>query len=127
MAYEKLKQPLASPAVYAKRVAANLGIVGGLIAISLTWGMTGYHRLGPMAWPDAFANASMIMSGMGPLSDLKTNGGKIFEGVYALYSGLVLIICASLILGPVVHRFLHRLHLADEDEAGDDDSGRVET
>jgi hypothetical protein len=63
----------------------------------------------------------MIMSGMGPLSDLKTTGGKVFEGWFALYSGLFLIISASLILGPVVHRFLHRMHLADEDEDGDED------
>jgi hypothetical protein len=121
MAYERLSQPLASQAVYMKRVATNLGLTGSLMAVSLVVGMGGYRHLGPMGWDDAFANASMIMSGMGPLSDLKTAGGKVFEGAYALYSGLFLIISASLILGPVVHRFLHRMHLADEDESGDDD------
>jgi hypothetical protein len=123
MAYERLNQPLASQAVYMKRVATNLGMVGSLMLVSLAVGMGGYQQLGPMGWDDAFANASMIMSGMGPLSELKTPVGKVFEGAYALYSGLFLIISASLILGPVVHRFLHRMHLADEDESsGDDDS-----
>jgi ammonia channel protein AmtB len=122
MAYERLSQPLASRAVYMKRVATNLGLVGSLMVVSLVIGMGGYQHFGPMGWDDAFANASMIMSGMGPLADMKTNGGKLFEGAYALYSGLFLIISASLILGPVVHRFLHQMHLADEDESGGDDS-----
>ncbi len=124
MAYERLSQPLATRAVYMKRVAANLGLAGSLMLVSLVVGMGGYMHYGPMGWDDAFANASMIMSGMGPLADMKTTGGKLFEGAYALYSGLFLIISASLILGPVVHRFLHQMHLADEDESGDDDDSK---
>jgi ammonia channel protein AmtB len=122
MAYERLSQPMATRAVYLKRVATNLMLTGMLTVVSLIVGMGGYQQLGHMGLDDAFANASMIMSGMGPLSDLKTTGGKLFEGAYALYSGLFLIISASLILGPVVHRFLHQMHLADEDESGDDES-----
>jgi ammonia channel protein AmtB len=104
--------------MYQRRVAENLLLVFALTAVSLIAGMTGYKLLGEhLSWYDAFANASMILSGMGPLSDLKSNGGKLFEGTYALYSGLVLIVSASLILGPVAHRFLHKMHLADEDES----------
>jgi ammonia channel protein AmtB len=124
MAYERLTEPLAARSVYMKRVATNLGITGSLMLVSLAFGMAGYKTFGPMGWEDAFANASMIMSGMGPLADLKTASGKVFEGAYALYSGLFLIISASLILGPVVHRFLHQMHLADEDESGGDDQAK---
>ena len=120
MAYERLTETLATRAIYTKRVATNISITLALMFVSLAFGMCGYRVLGPMSWPDAFANASMILSGMGPLSDLKTDLGKVFEGAYALYSGLFLIISASLILGPVVHRFLHQMHLAEEDESGDD-------
>src|SRR5436190_1796973 len=56
-----------------------------------------------------------VMSGMGPLTELRTYGGKVFAGLYALYSGLFLIIAAGLLLAPLLHRFLHRLHL-DEDQ-----------
>lgn len=113
-----MHEPLATPGVFRRRVAENLMLVLGLTAVSLAVGMAGYKMLGDhMTWPEAFANASMILSGMGPLSDLKSSGGKLFEGAYALYSGLVLIISASLILGPVAHRFLHKMHLADEDES----------
>ena len=65
---------------------------------------------------DAFANASMILSGMGPLEPLKTTGGKLFAGAYALYSGLVLVMASGVVLAPIVHRMFHRFHL--EEDAG---------
>jgi hypothetical protein len=82
-----------------------------LIGVSLAGGMLGYRYLEGMEWIDAFANASMILSGMGPLSPLQTWGGKLFAGCYALYSGLTLIVATGIILAPVVHRVLHRFHL----------------
>lgn len=85
----------------------------GLICIllSLLLGMLGYHYYENMSWVDAFVNAAMILSGMGPLTALKTNGGKLFAGFYALFSGLVFIIILGVIFAPVVHRFFHKLHL----------------
>ena len=56
----------------------------------------------------------MILSGMGPLANPQTAGGKFFAGCYALYSGLVVIIVAGLIFAPVFHRFLHKFHIEDE-------------
>ena len=82
-----------------------------LIGISLLGGMCGYHFFEGLSWIDAFANASMILSGMGPLDAPKTDGGKIFAGCYALYSGLALILAAGLILAPMAHRILHRFHV----------------
>ena len=115
MAYERLKDPLAPPGVFFGRVLSNLVLVLALIAVSLAVGMWGYHDLERMSWIDAFANASMILSGMGPLGPLSTSAGKLFAGLYALYSGLFLIIAAGLLLAPLAHRFLHRMHLADDD------------
>ncbi len=73
--------------------------------------MAGYRHFEGMEWIDAFASASMILSGMGPLTPLQTSGGKLFAGLYALYSGLSLIAATSLILAPIVHRALHHFHL----------------
>jgi len=73
--------------------------------------MLGYRYFEGMAWIDAFANASMILSGMGPLNPLQSWGGKLFAGCYALYSGLALIVATGIILAPVIHRVLHRFHL----------------
>ena len=80
-------------------------------------GMAGYHYTEHMKWLDAFANASMIASGMGPLAPLQTVGGKLFAGFYALFCGIILIAAAGLILTPVFHRALHTLHIDDGDEA----------
>jgi hypothetical protein len=40
-----------------------------------------------------------------------TSGGKLFAGLYALYCGLAVIAVAGVMLAPVVHRFLHKLHV----------------
>jgi hypothetical protein len=112
--YEHLKQPLAPMPVFIRRLAANFVLVLVLIAVSLAVGMAGYHDLEGMSWIDAFANASMILSGMGPLGELHTTGAKLFAGLYALYSGLFLIIAAGIVLAPLLHRLLHGMHLADE-------------
>lgn len=113
--FETAKEPVASPTVFAARLTVNTLIALGLIGVSLAAGMEGYHRLEGLRWIDAFANASMILSGMGPLAAMQTTAGKLFAGLYALYSGLLLIFVSSLILAPVVHRVLHRFHVRDED------------
>src|SRR5436190_24307321 len=103
MPYERISQPLASRRVFLSRMAASLGWATAIIGVSLAVGMGGYHALGHMGWVDAFANASMILSGMGPLAAMQTSGGKIFAGLYALYSGLLLIGVAGLVLAPALH------------------------
>ena len=113
--YEKLNEPVAPPAVFAARLTANTLVALGLIGLSLLAGMVGYHQLENLAWIDAFANASMILSGMGPLAAMATSEGKLFAGCYALYSGLLLIFVSGLILTPVAHRVLHRFHVPEDD------------
>lgn len=81
-----------------------------LVAVSLYIGMAGYHYLEDMPWIDALLNASMILGGMGEVDPLKTEAGKIFASVYALYSGFFLIICGGLLMVPVFHRVLHKFH-----------------
>ena len=90
----------------------RMGLLGAaMIAVSLVVGMLGYRFIAGQEWPDSFLNAAMILSGMGPVGDLKSTAAKIFAGVYALYSGLALILIAGIILSPIVHRFLHKFHL----------------
>jgi hypothetical protein len=103
---------------FARRLAANLGLAICLISASLAAGMAGYHYLGGLAWVDAFLNAAMILAGMGPVDELTSNSAKIFAGFYALYSGLLLVATAALILAPVFHRLLHKFHLEDKSDQG---------
>jgi hypothetical protein len=92
---------------------AALGII--VLIVSLGIGMVGYHSFEKMSWVDAFVNAAMILSGMGPVATLQTDGGKIFAGCYAIYSGITLIGILGIIFAPVVHRFLHKFHLEDKE------------
>lgn len=114
--YERARQPLAPPHIFFRRLGANLALALGLVAGSLVVGMLGYHFLAGLAWIDAFLNAAMILSGMGPVDVLTGVPAKIFAGIYAIYSGLTLVATAGLILAPIIHRFLHRFHLEDESD-----------
>ncbi len=114
LGYESKHQPLLSRQAFIWRLVRNFTAAMMLIGLSLIGGMVGYHYLEGMTWIDAFANASMILSGMGPLGTLQTWGGKLFAGLYALYSGLALVLATGVIFAPVVHRMLHRFHLEDD-------------
>ena len=98
---------------FIRRLGWSIAAGAGLILFSLSVGMIGYHTLGGLSWVDAFLDASMILSGMGPLSQLHSTPAKIFAGCYALYSGIALLTTAGVILAPVIHRALHRFHLED--------------
>jgi hypothetical protein len=87
-----------------------------LTLFSLGLGMAGYAYLEKLPWLDAFLNSAMLLGGMGPVDMPKTDGGKLFAGLYALYAGLVFLITAGLLLAPVVHRVMHKFHWA-QDEA----------
>ncbi|CAN5404676.1 hypothetical protein BH10PSE19_BH10PSE19_19650 [soil metagenome] len=73
--------------------------------------MLGYHHYEKMTWVEAYVNAAMILSGMGPVSTMTTSAGKIFAGSYALFSGLAFIVIVGVIFGPIVHRWFHKFHL----------------
>jgi hypothetical protein len=91
-------------------MALHFGAASALVAGSLLLGMWGYAHFEAMAWRDAFVNAAMILGGMGPVATLQTSGGKLFAGLYALYSGLVFLVAVAVVLAPVVHRMLHTFH-----------------
>ncbi|MHB8495743.1 MAG: hypothetical protein ACYC9Z_16660 [Casimicrobiaceae bacterium] len=87
-----------------------------LVVVTLAIGMVGYHALEGLPWLDAFHQAAMLLSGMGPVVDVKTTAGKLFDGVYALFCGVILLAATGLLFAPVLHRLLHRFHI--EDAAG---------
>jgi len=115
--FEHRSKPLLPlPAFYA-RLARSAGIGLLVIVFALSSGMLGYRIFEQMSWTDAFVNAAMILSGMGPVSSLQTAGGKIFAGCYALFSGLAFFAILGIIFAPAVHRFLHRFHVEEAKRA----------
>jgi len=91
-------------------VLLHAGAGLALLLISLTLGMAGYVYFEQLPWRDAFMNAAMLMGGMGPVDAPRTNGGKLFAGLFALYAGLIFLVAAALIFAPVVHRIMHKFH-----------------
>ena len=108
--YEQRSTPPLSRRLFARRFALHFVASQLLVLFSLAVGMSGYMYFEHLPWRDAFVNTAMLLGGMGPVDSLKTNGGKVFAGLFALYSGLVFLVVAATLLAPVVHRILHRFH-----------------
>jgi predicted membrane-bound spermidine synthase len=109
--FEHHGEPLLPMKLFAKRVFRFSAISTGIMLFSLGFGIFGYRYFENQAWIDALLNASMIMGGMGPVSQLHTISGKLFASFYALYCGAILLISIGIFLAPIVHRILHRFHL----------------
>ena len=120
--FEHHSAPLLSRTLFFRRAAGGMAIGLGLLGGALGIGMIGYHVTEHMSWLDAFANAAMILSGMGPLAPMQTGAGKFFAGCYALFSGLAFITICGVVLAPFVHRLFHRflLGIDDTDEKNSD-------
>jgi hypothetical protein len=102
-----------------RRGLLRAGMVAGvLVGISLAVGILGYHHFARLGWVDSFYSASMIMSGMGPTDVLASSEAKIFAGVYAIYSGLVLIASTGVVLSPFMTHVLHAFHAEHDSEDG---------
>lgn len=117
--YENKNQPLLAPARFLKRVAKNLLFAFIVIAVCLVIGILGYHYSAGIGWLDSLHNASMILSGMGPVVTIDTVPGKWFSSFYALFSGVVFITNIGIVLAPLAHRIFHRLHLDDKEDDTD--------
>jgi hypothetical protein len=109
--FEARSKPLLPRRSYYARLARSTALGLLVVLAALGTGMIGYHHFEGMPWIDAFANAAMILSGMGPLAALTTSEGKLFAGFYALFSGLLFVVVMGIVFAPVVHRFMHRFHL----------------
>ena len=114
---ERRGQPLAPHWLFFRRLGTNFALGLALILVSLAVGMLGYRYLEGLSWLRSFGHAAMILGGMGPYAEPTGNASKLFEGIYAIYCGLLLIGVTGLILSPVFHRVMHQLHLPDDDGA----------
>jgi len=109
--------PMASRSTFYARIGRSLVLWVAVVAIGLAIGMSGYHWIAGESWVDAFLDAAMILGGMGQVNQLPTAAAKTFAGIYALFAGLAVIAVTAVVIGPILHRTLHRFHLDDVDFA----------
>jgi len=119
--FEHRHQPLVPTAVFLRRLARSGLAFVLLIGVSLAIGTTGYHWIAGLPWIDALLNASMILTGMGPVDRLESSGAKLFASGYSLFSGVAFLTSVGVLGAPVIHRLMHRFHLGLDEESGNDD------
>lgn len=115
--YEHKRQKLAPVKIYYQRLWKNVLFGMVVMLFCLIIGVLGYKFTIPeFDWYDSLLNASMILSGMGPMIDSSiklTATAKVFASLYALFSGVAFISTIGILIAPVAHRFFHKLHLED--------------
>ena len=109
--FEHRQQPVLSRKAFALRIGRSVAIALAVLTASLGIGTCGYRAFGQLPWLDAFLNASMILTGMGPVSAMTTPAAKLFASAYAIFSGVVFLTVMGVVAAPLVHRFLHKFHL----------------
>ena len=112
--FEHRHEKLLPRHLFIRRLAKYALFSLGLVIVSLIIGMIGYHTLEGYSWVDSFLNAAMLMGGMGPVGILRSEGGKIFAGIFALYCGIIELVAIGIFAAPIFHRFLHHFHLESE-------------
>lgn len=114
--FENKREPLAPVGVFYNRIFRSFLFGCAILGVCLLIGVFGYHYIADIGWIDAIHNASMILSGMGPVAEIKNVAGKLFSSAYALFSGVVFITNIGIILAPAAHRFFHKLHLEEDND-----------
>ena len=111
--YEHRRHQLVSWPMFVRRACRHVIWAAVVVLCAVGIGTVGYHAVGRLEWVDAFLNASMILSGMGPVDRMETTAAKLFSAIYALFSGLAFIGVSGLLLAPWIHRVIHWVHLDD--------------
>jgi len=114
--YEHHSKPLLSRKLFVKRLVGHFTLAFSTLLLSLGIGIAGYHFTEGLSLIDSILNASMILGGMGPVDLLKTPAGKLFASAYSLFSGIIFLAAAGIIIAPIAHRLLHKMHLSNGEE-----------
>lgn len=117
--FEHRRQRLIPARRFALRMGRAVLLWLALTLVGLAIGMAGYAASEGMSALDAFLNAAMILAGMGPMTELRTESGKLFAGFYAIFSGLFVVVATGFVLAPLLHRVLHSFHIEEGKDADD--------
>lgn len=113
---KKLKEKKQLKNTFIRDFLSYLSLSTLFILLGLLIGILGYHWTAHLSWIDAMVEASMILSGMGPVYPLLTNNAKFFASLYALFSGLIFVLAMGVVLSPLVYSLLKQLRLNTTDQ-----------
>lgn len=113
--FERRSEPLLDRRQFLHRLGRHLLLAVGVLSLAWGIGILGYHGIVGQAWIDAVLNSAMILAGMGPVDPIPTDAGKLFASCYALFSGVVFLVAAGVLVAPLFHRLLHHFHLEIEE------------
>jgi hypothetical protein len=112
--YEHKGQKLLPRAKFVRRMGVSALFAFGIVVAALAAGILGYHSIASLRWIDSLLNASMILTGMGPVDPMTTTRAKLFASAYALFSGVVFLSAVGVVVAPIFHRILHKFHVDEK-------------
>ncbi len=115
MKLEHRRQKVASLPQFLLRLGRYALVSVALIIVSVLIGTLGYHYFGQLSWLDSFHMSSMILTGMGPVAEMKAVSAKLFSSFFAIYSGVAFLSITAVFFAPIVHRLLHILHVEPDE------------
>lgn len=122
--FEHKTEKLLPLSEFVMRMARSVGLCAAVLVFSLVLGSAGYHHFCELSWIDALLNASMILTGMGPVDPTRSMPAKLFAAAYALYSGVAFLTIMATLIAPLAHRFMHKFHLEEESDKSADEDGK---
>ena len=106
--------------IFMRKFLSYLGLSALFISLGLLVGIVGYHWAAGLSWLDALVEASMILSGMGPINPLSTTNAKVFASLYALFSGLIFVLAMGIVLSPLMYSLLNQFQ-ANRQQANEEE------
>lgn len=100
-------------AVFRAIMRKNILFAFALLFTSMAVGTIGYHFICDFEWVDAFYNAAMIATGMGPADEPASAAGKIFSAFFALFGAFTFLTVFGVLFTPLFHELMHRLEVMD--------------
>ena len=112
--YESKHKPLVSGKVFRKRLYHHIFMAFLIVLLTLVIGVAGHVYYDDMAIGSALVASITLAGGLGLTIIPETTAGQLFASLYGVLSGYVYIATSSIVIAPIAHRILHKLHLEDE-------------
>ena len=109
--FEHRSDPLLNRLRFVMRLGRALLLTVFIFVLSVLGGTLGYRMCVGHSWSDSFHHACLVLGEHLPKEYPQTPAGKVFSGIYIMYARLVFVSVVAILILPLFHRILHKLHL----------------